>query len=104
MKILPTKFEKYKSTFEQIKREGMVALYTQTANSGGSPRFVACEVIENPERVIAGVTIYPTESLPGLNDWGQKAWTFLKLEDAEAKFESHKQRVLERERERESKV
>lgn len=85
MKPLSNHFKKHGTTFDLIKREGNCAMFTQKANSG-SPRFVVCEVMQNEARFMAGFPIPATESIPSYNDWGSRAWTYLKRDDAEAKF------------------
>lgn len=72
--------------YRQVKRIGNFGLFEEFSRFATTPRFVVCKIIQNQEREISGKSIPASESIPGPNAWGTKAWTFLKLENAEERF------------------
>lgn len=74
MKPLELKFRKNGFDYEQVYREGDIAIYKQTQGSG--TWFEVFTVQKNAARIIAGVVIAASESMPGNEAWGQKGWTY----------------------------
>ena len=88
MKKLELTFEKFGSKFETIKRNGNLGLFCQSVGENGNySRYVVAKIIDKPDNIIYGSIVLGGESLPSLESWGKKAWTFLSLGEAETKLE-----------------
>lgn len=105
MKQLETQVRKQGFTYELVERTEFTALYSQKCQESGM--LVAFEVFrinKNPERVIAGVTIPASESLPSNEQFGTSAYCYSlsggslhsALTKAKAKFAELEQQELER--------
>ena len=81
MKILATEVTKGGFTYRQIRREGMVAIYTQHLKGRtGTPLAYEVIVIKtHGEYTLGGVTIPPGESYPGNEAFGRLGWSYSTL-------------------------
>lgn len=92
MKKLEKKITKKGFIYEQIKREGNKAIYTQKRDDRDS-KSVHYEVIiikSHDGYEIAGNKIPAGEVYPSSTQWGALGWTFLDLREAENKFKKLK--------------
>lgn len=83
MKPLPTHFRKDGFDYNQVFRQGNIAIYRQTKTN--CPTFEAFEVgriRENKARECFGQHFEASESWPSSEEWGVKAWTCQDLSDA----------------------
>lgn len=85
MKTLELKFRKNGFDYEQVYRTGDIAVYRQSQGKG--VWFETFVVQKNPVRIIAGITIAASESMPGNEAWGRKGWTYGQESEAMAKCE-----------------
>ena len=91
---LPSKYKKWGYTFEKIKREGDVAIYSQSI----SGKVVAYEVFIVQKKKAIKVEdhiIQAREAAPPASKWGELGHTCKTLERAETRFEELKVRKKE---------
>ena len=75
--------------YEQIAREGMVAIYTQTHKESGVVRYEIVRLhIQAAHTWPNGTTTPEKEAYPPSTAWGRRGWTFLRLQDAEAQMQT----------------
>lgn len=87
MKPLGTTYRKNTFHYEQITRDGDVAIFKQRLREGvGCLAYEVIIVQQDPEREIAGVVIPAHERAPGNEDFGKKGWSYPSLERARAKM------------------
>lgn len=87
MKPLGTTYRKNTFHYEQIVREGNIAIFKQRLRPGeGCLAYEVIHVRQDPEREIAGVIIPAHERAPGNEDWGKFGFTLPTLESARAKM------------------
>lgn len=92
MKTIESTFEKYKTIFNLIKRQGNFAIFSRE----GAEYPLCYEVVEirshnglsfpNKETGIT-VTTEPAEFYPSNEEWGTKGFSYTKLEEAESRLE-----------------
>lgn len=88
MNILATTFTKLGWTFTQVRREGMVAIYTKR-KPNWAPDCQDYEVIivrNRRERLIDGRTIEAHEGYPSDEEWGTYGWSYTNLESAKRRM------------------
>src|SRR4029434_2009026 len=75
--------------YEQIAREGMVAIYTQTHKESGVVRYETVRLHIQAAHILPNGTTTPEkEAYPASTAWGRRGWTFLRLQDAEAQMQT----------------
>ena len=96
MKILPTTFRSDGFDFEQLAREGDIAIFVKQKLP---LRFKSYEVVIIQKRDAYtwpnGQTTPAHEAMPSSRDWGKYGWTYQTLEDAELRFKSLAETQLE---------
>jgi len=80
MKPLPKTIRKFGDVLRQIKRDGMVAIYSR----GNS--FEVVVIQQNKEWTMNGNVIPASESYPSSEMWVSKGFTCMNIEQAERKF------------------
>ena len=86
MEPLPLSFRDRGFLYEQVERQGDVAIYSQT-NHSGIVRYEVIRIRIQPEHTWpTGVTTPEKEAYPGSTSWGRLGWTFFGLEPARAKL------------------
>jgi hypothetical protein len=86
MEPLPVSFRDRGFLYEQVERQGDVALYTQT-NHAGIVRYEVIRIrIQREHTWPNGTTTPEKEAYPGSNSWGTLGWTFTLRPLAEAKL------------------
>lgn len=86
MKPLADTYKKNGYIFHLVERDGDVAIYSQNdPDSGKTVAYEVFEVQKNEERVISGVSIPASESVPSNESWGKKGYTLWSLELAHAR-------------------
>ena len=86
MEPLPLSFRDRGFLYEQVERQGEVAIYSQT-NHSGIVRYEVIRIRIQPEHTWpTGVTTPEKEAYPGSTSWGRLGWTFFGLETARAKL------------------
>lgn len=86
-KPIKTEFRSRGFDYKQIKREGDIAVYSQTRITTGKQNFEVILVARHKGFRVAGQEFPPAETYPTANQWGARGWTQTNLEAAEAKFE-----------------
>ena len=75
--------------YEQIAREGMVAIYTQTHKESGVVRYETVRLhIQAAHTWPNGTTTPEKEAYPASTAWGRRAWTFFTLQEAQAHMQT----------------
>ena len=86
MEPLPLSFRDRGFLYEQLDRQGDVALYTQT-NHAGIVRYEVVRIrIQREHTWPNGTTTPEKEAYPGSNSWGTLGWTFIERPLAEDKL------------------
>ena len=86
MELLPLSFRDRGFFYEQVERQGDVALYTQT-NHAGIVRYEVVRIrIQREHTWPNGTTTPEKEAYPGSNSWGTLGWTFIERPLAEDKL------------------
>lgn len=86
-KILPLTFTKQGDTFTQLKRKGLVALYSRTS-AAGNTCYEVIIVQGHDGREVGGVWIDATEFFPSPSTWGQLGWTYTDTDFDKARAEA----------------
>ena len=86
MEPLETTFTKYAYRYEQVERQGDVAIFRQTHKENAAVvRFEVVKVHIQPEHVWPNGTMTPEkEAMPGSSSWGRDGWTCWDLPQAQA--------------------
>jgi hypothetical protein len=84
MEPLPLNFRDRGFLYEQIERQGDVAIYSQT-NHAGVVRYEVIRIrIQREHTWPNGTTTPEKEAYPGVAAWGTLGWTCFTLADAQA--------------------
>lgn len=97
MKELSKQYRKYGYTFDQVKREGDVCIYSQKNEESG--KIVGYEVFEIQKKQafeMNGHSYEASEAVPNSAKWGECAFTSGNLAAAEIRFKFLQDRILER--------
>jgi len=86
MKILEKSFERKKFQYDQIYRKGNLAIYKQKNIEYGSLTYEAIVIKSHNGYEIMGNKIPPSEVYPCDSQWGDLAWTYQTLEEAQNKI------------------
>jgi len=87
MKILPQQFKKTGFQFTQVKRDGLIALFSKRKPQHSKDNFEVVMIQQHGEYFIGGVTIPAREALPSSNSWGRDGFTYTTLDAAQKKFD-----------------
>lgn len=85
MKAIESNFEKFKTTFNLIKREGNVAIFSRI----GEDYPLSYEVVEIKSHngmMFGDNWVDAKEFLPSNEEWGTKGFSYKSLEKAEQRF------------------
>ena len=83
---LPLSFTEKGFVYQQVEREGGMAIYSQT-HPGGAVRYEVIRIrLQREHTWPTGVTTPEKEAYPGSTSWGRLGWTFFGLETARAKL------------------
>lgn len=93
MKKLEKTFTKKGFIYEQLKRIGNKAIYTQKKDSAQNAwmRYEVIVIKSHDGYEIAGNKIPAGEVYPSSTQWGAAGWTYVDLQDAENKFKKLKE-------------
>jgi hypothetical protein len=83
MKKLPEKFNKNGFQFEQLNRNGLVALFKKTKPGGCIAIFEVVIIQEQQASEYNGIKHEEKELMPPTASWGKLGWTFSGQESAE---------------------
>lgn len=84
-------------TWQIIKRKGLAAIVEQTI-SETTVRYVAIWIRVRPPFIRDGVEVTPArEAFPSKEEWGNYAWTFFTLAEAETQFSTIKELIRKKE-------
>jgi len=86
-KTIPASFTKKGFNYQLVKREGDVAIYSQTWKEGTNTRYETVKIGRHNGYSMGGSYIEPSETYPGSSLWGISGWTYCSLEEAENKFQ-----------------
>jgi hypothetical protein len=82
---LPTAFEDRLFRYEQVSREGDLAIFTQTHKASGRVRYEVVLIRVQPAHTWpTGVTTPEKEAYPGSTSWGRLGHTCFTLPEAQA--------------------
>ncbi len=93
MQLLPEKFKKQGFDYEQIERNALTAIYSQSLDGS----VVAYEVIRIAvvkEGEMFGKLMPEREVLPGAELWGIRGWTYWRYEDAVKRARELEERIM----------
>ena len=82
---LPKRFDCGEWSYEQVKREKLVAIYKRW-KAGVEPHFEVVVVRQCPAYQICENKIEAREGFPRDEDWGVAGWTYFTLRNALEKF------------------
>jgi hypothetical protein len=89
MQTLANTFADRTFGYEQIAREGMVALYRQTHTASGVVRYETVRLhIQAAHTWPNGQTTPEKEAYPSSTAWGRRGWTFFTLAEAQAHMQT----------------
>ena len=87
MQPIPLEFQEGNCRYEQVRREGMLAIYRQTHRHGPMTRYEVVKLhIQRAHTWPDGTTTPEKEASPGSAQWGQRGWTCFTLPEAETLF------------------
>lgn len=86
-KIVPTEFKKKGFNYQQIKRNGNVAIYLQTRKGTSLSNYEVVKIGRHNGYTMGGSYIEPSETYPGSSLWGICGWTCQSLEAAEQRYD-----------------
>lgn len=83
MKILESSFTTKGWHFEQVQRNGDIAIYRRWKDNGLPAHFETIKIESHNGYEIGGKWIEPAESYPSEKSWGTKGFTFHTLAEAQ---------------------
>jgi len=87
MQPIPMEFQEGPFHYQQVRREGMLAIYRQTHRHGPMTRFEVVRLhIQRAHTWQDGTTTPEKEAYPPASAWGRSGWTCFTLPEAEALF------------------
>ena len=97
MQLLPTTYNKNGFTFNQVNREGDVAIYEQIMpETGKRIAYEVFEVLKKPPVTINGIDIPERETCPGNEQWGNHGFTVYDLTSAKEKQAQIAKKIVNR--------
>ena len=85
MNLLPKIFKKSGMNYEQVFRDGNVAIYRQTKAGQSWEAFEVGKIRQNKARIVFGRVFEASESWPNSEEWGVRAWTCATLSRAKGR-------------------
>ena len=83
MQTIEEHFEDSIFRYDQIERQGMIAIYSQTHKASGTQRYEVVRVRVRPPYIFpSGKSLPEHEAYPSAHAWGQDGWTFHALLEA----------------------
>src|SRR5262245_57813280 len=93
MEILSLTYTERGFTYQQIERQGDVAIYSQT-NHAGAVRYEVIRIrIQREHTWPTGQTTPEKEAYPGSNSWGTLGFTCIGLPEAQALAQQLRERT-----------
>lgn len=87
MEHVATRFSDRAFEYDQLSRQGMLALYCQTHKASGVCYFEVVRLRVRPSHTWPnGMTTPEHEAYPSPESWGRDGWTFSRLDTAQAKL------------------
>jgi hypothetical protein len=93
MQLLPEKFKKQGFDYEQIERNALTAIYSQSLD-GQVMAYEVIRVTVAPAGEIMGNPVVEREIMPGSEQWGIRGWTYWDLEKARDRAKELEERIL----------
>lgn len=81
-KVIPTSFKKKGFNYNQVRRDGMKAIFEQTKDGSEMKNYEVVKLGRHNGYVMGGVSIEPAETYPGSSLWGITGWTCQSLDRA----------------------
>lgn len=94
MQLLPTTFKKQGFDYEQIERNALTAIYSQSLD-GSVVAYEVIRVTVVKESECFGKLMPEREVLPGAELWGIRGWTYWDLEKARGRARELEGKILE---------
>ena len=89
MQTIDTHFADRLFAYEQLAREGMVAIYSQTHTASAVVRYETVRLHIQAEHTWPNGTTTPEkEAYPSATAWGRRGWTFFTFADAQAQMQT----------------
>lgn len=85
-KVIPTQFKKKGFNYNQLRRDGMKAIYQQTREGSTISNYEVVKLGRHNGYVMGGVQIEPAETYPGSSLWGIMGWTCTDLDSATKRY------------------
>jgi len=82
---LPKQFRRDKFDYEQVFRQGQIAIYRQTKPGQAGEHFEVGKIRQNKARHQFGTDIPARESWPNSEEWGVRAYTYTDFRHAKAR-------------------
>jgi hypothetical protein len=87
-KVIPTSFKKKGFNYNQLRREGMKAIYQQTREDSTLSNYEVVKLGRHNGYNMGGSYIEPSETYPGSSLWGIMGWTCQSIDDALQRYNS----------------
>jgi hypothetical protein len=87
-KVIPTSFKKKGFSYNQLRREGMKAIYQQTREDSTLSNYEVVKLGRHNGYNMGGSYIEPSETYPGSSLWGIMGWTCQSIDDALQRYNS----------------
>lgn len=84
---LPVEFTRDGYQYRQVRREGLLAIYSQR-KGGATYSYEVIIIQQRPAEKIVAREYPPRETMPSPEQWGTSGWTCLTLADAQKRFET----------------
>lgn len=94
MQLLPEKFKKQGFDYEQIERNALTAIYSQSLD-GEVRAYEVIRVTVAPAGEIMGNPVVEREIMPGAEQWGIRGWTYWNLEKAQSRARELENRITD---------
>jgi hypothetical protein len=87
-KVIPTSFKMKGFNYNQLRREGMKAIYQQTREDSTLSNYEVVKLGRHNGYNMGGSYIEPSETYPGSSLWGIMGWTCQSIDDALQRYNS----------------
>lgn len=87
MKPLAYQFKSGGFMFQILRRNGRVVLLEKRKAGGKSRSWEVVKTVVRPSETLMGVFYPEREAMPSSSQWGKLGWTFVRLADAEGKYQ-----------------
>ena len=85
-KVIPLQFKKKGFNYNQLRRDGMKAIYQQTREDSQISNYEVVRLGRHNGYNMGGSFIEPSETYPGSSLWGIMGWTCTSIDDALKKY------------------